>query len=52
MSRAAVPMPTEAQRITFRALLDHIERCEACNARQACVTGAWLQRAQRAAREL
>jgi hypothetical protein len=45
-------MPTEEQRYTYRALLDHIERCEACNERLPCVTGAWLERTQRAAREL
>jgi hypothetical protein len=49
MSRPEAPVPTEMQRMTYRAFLDHVERCEACNDRRPCVTGEWLQRTQRTA---
>lgn len=49
MSRPAAPVPTEGQRITYRALLDHVERCAPCGERRPCETGAWLRRTQRSA---
>lgn len=49
MSRAAAAMPNESQRTTYRALLDHVEHCSACNDRRPCETGAWLRRTQQSA---
>lgn len=51
MSRPAPAMPTEMQRMTYRALLDHIELCTLCGEGHSCETGAWLRRAQQAAEQ-
>jgi hypothetical protein len=51
MSRPAALVPTETQRMTYRALLDHIELCVPCSERRACETGAWLRRAQQTAEQ-
>ncbi|MFF3358209.1 hypothetical protein ACFYWN_37640 [Streptomyces sp. NPDC002917] len=42
-------MPTETQRNTYRALLDHIELCTSCSERRPCETGAWLRQTKRMA---
>ncbi|MFF3354125.1 hypothetical protein ACFYWN_16005 [Streptomyces sp. NPDC002917] len=50
-NRRPALVATEAQRTTFRALLDHVERCEACNEQRPCETGAWLRRTRRSAEQ-
>lgn len=49
MRQPTAPLPTEMQRMTYRALLDHIELCTSCGEGRPCETGVWLRQAQQAA---